>query len=162
MMRKMSALNSYGRTRGKQTMQTTINAHVFKTSNQYDVELVPLNQIHCTEAHNESRVAQLCSKIKTDNMWTNPIIIEKTTALIMDGHHRFAAAKQLGLSHVPCIKLDYDDQRVELSFWRDNLQPSVNDILALKGSGEVLPYKTTRHVFNPTIGNCRIKVDLLY
>ena len=36
----------------------------------------------------------------------------------MDGHHRFQAAKDLGLKKIPAIKVDYD----EIPIWSLNMR----------------------------------------
>ena len=134
----------------------------WQTSSDYKVELVSVLNVRRTEEHDNNRVSSLLEKIRAQAVWTDPIIIEKHTGLIMDGHHRLNAGKRLSLKYVPCIKLEYVDERVELGFWRDNFKLQVKDILALKTSGKVLPYKTTRHTFSPAIGRCDIPISLLY
>lgn len=44
---------------------------------------------------------KLQKKIAADGCITDPIIVDKNTMVILDGHHRFNAIKRLGLTHSP-------------------------------------------------------------
>jgi DNA modification methylase len=55
--------------------------------------------------HSEAQVKQIAASI-AEFGWTNPILVDATGTIIA-GHGRLAAAKQLGLSHVPVIRLGH-------------------------------------------------------
>jgi len=44
---------------------------------------------------------KLMKKIKLDKCINNPIVVDKNTMIILDGHHRFNVIKLLGLTHAP-------------------------------------------------------------
>lgn len=75
----------------------------------------------------------------------NPILVEKNHMVILDGHHRFAAAKILGLSEVPAHLVDYDS--VELLFWKDGAQYTKQEVIERAQKGILFPCKTTRHIY---------------
>ncbi len=55
--------------------------------------------------HSKKQIKQLANSIETFG-FTNPILIDKNNS-ILAGHGRVEAAKQLGLSEVPCIKIEH-------------------------------------------------------
>ena len=78
--------------------------------------------------HDEADVEALKASIE-DYDFSDPIGIWGPENLIVEGHGRLMAAKQLGLAEVPCIRLDHLDaeqqkayrlahnRTAELSFW---------------------------------------------
>ncbi len=44
---------------------------------------------------------KLTNQIKKDGYFRDPIIVDKNTMIILDGHHRFNASKMIGLSSSP-------------------------------------------------------------
>jgi ParB-like chromosome segregation protein Spo0J len=44
---------------------------------------------------------KLIKEIKKDGFINNPIIVDRNTRIILDGHHRFNAIKFLGLALSP-------------------------------------------------------------
>ena len=77
----------------------------------------------------------------------------------MDGHHRFEAAKELGLAKIPAIKVDYQD----IPIWSLKKTEIVNKKLvrekALKG--DIYPNKTVKHRFPFKIGLCNLPLNTL-
>ena len=55
--------------------------------------------------HSEEQVDQIAASIKKFK-FNNPVLIDQTSG-ILAGHGRVLAAKKLGLSLVPCIRLDH-------------------------------------------------------
>lgn len=51
--------------------------------------------------------------------WTNPILINPS-GMILAGHGRFQAAKQLGLETVPCIEIDVPPEKARAYILADN------------------------------------------
>nr|WP_252833361.1 hypothetical protein [Ciceribacter sp. RN22] len=77
----------------------------------------------------------------------------------MDGHHRLAAARAIGLDLVPVIRLGYDDPAVHLSAWRYGEAYEPEDILRVAASGNLLPIKSTRHVIDVALPFCRVPLE---
>jgi len=55
--------------------------------------------------HSEEQIAQVAASIRRFG-WTNPILIDPSYTVIA-GHARLAAARQLGMTEVPCIMLSH-------------------------------------------------------
>lgn len=43
--------------------------------------------------------------------WTNPVLVQKSTAMVIAGHQRIKAAKLAGLKEIPVIYLEFDDTK---------------------------------------------------
>jgi hypothetical protein len=106
-------------------------------------------------------VERLAAHIAQVGHWTAPIPIEKGTGIIMDGNHRWHAARLLRLTHLPCIPIDYGDPRVRILRWDDGSEFPLADIHATLSIGRVLPYKSTRHLFAPPLPLLRCALDNL-
>jgi len=112
-----------------------------------------------TEKFSEKRVQSLISTISEAGIWTIPICIESDSHAIMDGHHRWESAKRLGFSKIPCLKISYDKVKV-ISRRKDYIvTPEVIINAAL--SNNLLPYKTTRHIFAFKIPQINIELKFL-
>ncbi len=88
-------------------------------------------------------------------------MVEETTLAVMDGHHRRAAALLLGVALVPIIALSYNDARLTLSALRPQHIVTAEHVLAAARTGQLYPYKTTRHRLNPAIPRVAIPLATL-
>ena len=91
----------------------------------------------------ETRASKLLSK-----GFYKPIIVDRGSMVILDGHHKWTAAKSLGLARVPVIMVDYlIDESVLVDVWPDCGKESVTktEVLEMGVSGDVFPPKTSRH-----------------
>lgn len=69
--------------------------------------------------HNAKQIAQIAASIKAFGFNT-PVLIDKGAGIIA-GHGRVEAAKKLGLSTVPCVRLDHlDDAQKRAYILADN------------------------------------------
>lgn len=129
---------------------------------KHELKLINLDKLRETEEHNSISALQLANRIKDLGLWTVPIAIEYSTHGIMDGHHRFNAARLLNFTRVPCVLLDYKTSGVKLTSWRTEWDVTVEDIFTKIRQSEKFPYKTTRHIFNPEIEEISVPISLLY
>ena len=127
----------------------------------YEITLIPISLISETEEHDPSRVAILAKSIERKRLWTLPIVLEHHNLAIMDGHHRFNAAKKLNFQRIPCVLLTYDSTNVSLKSWRRSWKPCISDVLEKIKRKQKFPYKTTRHLFDPPIQETSIILQLL-
>ena len=54
------------------------------------------------------------------NGWFGTIVVQKSTKYILAGNHRYAAAKQMGMTHLPVYWVDCDDDRALAILVADN------------------------------------------
>jgi hypothetical protein len=77
--------------------------------NKPKIEQIPVDALipyaRNSRTHSEAQVAQIAGSIREFG-FTNPVLIDAENGIIA-GHGRIMAAQKLGLSEVPCIRLDH-------------------------------------------------------
>ena len=107
----------------------------------------------------ETRTSKLLSK-----GFYKPIIVDRGSMVILDGHHKWTAAKSLGLARVPVVMVDYlVDEGVLVDVWPDCGKESITktEVLEMGLSGDVFPPKTSRHTLPFKIPSIRIPLSEL-
>ena len=112
------------------------------------VELVPLEVLRPHEQILPKKVDQLEKMTHRWNAYTKPLLIDRATGTILDGHHRYQVAQRLELLCVPCVLIDYlEDSLIELDVWpncgRDKI--TKNEVIQAALSGNLFTPKTSRH-----------------
>jgi ParB-like chromosome segregation protein Spo0J len=67
----------------------------------YNICLLEHGLLRQHEKINDRHVEELVCQIAQDGCVRDPIIVDKRTLIILDGHHRFNALKKLGLVRIP-------------------------------------------------------------
>lgn len=125
----------------------------------WSIELISIDQILPNEEHDELRLLEVLASIEHSGRWTAPIVLERTSLAVMDGHHRLAAARRLCLSRVPCVLLDYLQVGVETR--RPDFRVDGERIVARSRARALYPPKTTRHIFPQPLPVCSIEIGML-
>jgi len=118
-----------------------------------DTQVVTLVDIEWLKTHEEvivDRVKHLKEAIKEWNEYRMPLLVDCKSGAILDGHHRYHVGRQLGLSRLPVVLVDYlDDDSIDVDVWPecglDCL--SKQDVIEMSLSNEVYPPKTSKHGF---------------
>ena len=82
------------------------------------------------------------------NAYVLPLVVDRISGTILDGHHRYNVAKKLDLLCLPCVLVDYlNDDTIELDLWPNSGRDSINkqDVIAAALSGKLFSPKTSRH-----------------
>ena len=82
------------------------------------------------------------------NAYVLPLVVDKNTGVILDGHHRHQVALRLGLQCLPCVQVDYmGDETVELEVWPNCGRDSITkaEVVQAGLKGELFNPKTSRH-----------------
>ena len=80
--------------------------------------------------------------------FTKPVLVDSITGSLLDGHHRLSVAKELGLSKIPAICLDYlSSDEIILELWPNNCYDSITKSMVIEmcESNDLFPPKTTKH-----------------
>ena len=80
--------------------------------------------------------------------FTKPVLVDSITGSLLDGHHRLSVAKELGLSKIPAICLDYlSSDEIILELWPNNTYESITKSMVIEmcESNDLVPPKTTKH-----------------
>ena len=132
-----------------------LNKKIGQIEKNVKYELVDISLLKPIEDYDKTRATSLEKEILNKGFWTVPLIVEKKDYMILDGHHRFATAKKLGLKKIPAILVDYDDVDV----WTLRKEYPVSQKLVRKKvvtDKKIYPYKTVKHKYYfeiPTIEN---------
>ena len=113
-----------------------------------EVELVPLEVLRPHEQVIERKVDQLERMTHRWNAYTKPLLLDRTTGTILDGHHRYQVAQRIDLQCVPCVLIDYlEDEAIELDLWPNSGRDSISkqDVVDAALSGKLMRPKTSRH-----------------
>jgi hypothetical protein len=84
---------------------------------ELEISLVETSSLYIHEEIIPDILSKLVEKIKSDGVWTDPIIVDAKTMVVLDGMHRVAAAKELGFKYMPVCLVDYDNPSIELHAW---------------------------------------------
>lgn len=110
--------------------------------------LIDPRKLRPHERINPARALWVLIKITTAGRLTTPILIDTRSMTILDGHHRSWAAKVLGFKRIPCWSVDYlNDEAISVLPRRPEIPVSKLEVLRRAASGEVYPYKTTKHKY---------------
>jgi L-serine kinase (ADP) len=122
------------------------------------VELIDVRRLRHIEGFSPKRVQIFLRKIEAAGVWTQPLCIERTHCLVMDGQHRMEVALALGLKRVPCELFDY--QEVELWSLRPKTCEVTRELVVQKAlAGDIYPYKTAKHRFPYKIPAISVPLD---
>ncbi len=92
-----------------------------------------------------NRLKKLMKEIASDGVLKKPILVDKNTLTILDGHHRLNALKKLGLRKIPVILIDYNSPHIIVKKWGTNEVLDKEDVLRVARCGRLFPPKTTQH-----------------
>ncbi|MBL6881380.1 MAG: ParB N-terminal domain-containing protein [Candidatus Poseidoniaceae archaeon] len=113
-----------------------------------DVRLVPLEWLKPHEEIKVKNMKKLLDMTLRWNGFTKPLIVDKATGVILDGHHRHAVAMRLELARIPVIVVDYfDNESIDIELWPASELEEITkqDVIDMALSDHLYPPKTTRH-----------------
>jgi ParB-like chromosome segregation protein Spo0J len=111
------------------------------------LELARLRPTERVDAAHGGRIAE---EMRRAGVQRRPVLVERHTLAILDGHHRFHAAQALGLRFISAVLIAYDDPRLTLGSWTERIFTR-EEVLGAARSGVLLPAKSTRHILTPPL-----------
>ncbi len=112
------------------------------------VDLVHLDTLRPHELTIPKKVDELEKMTNRWNAYVLPLVVDKKTGVILDGHHRHQVAIRLDLKRLPCVQVDYmGDDSIELGVWPNCGRESITkeEVVQAGIDGELLHPKTSRH-----------------
>jgi len=82
-----------------------------------DIAIVDIDSLHVHEEIVPELLDQLTRSIRLSGHVKHPIIVDKESLVVLDGVHRVAALRRLGISRVPACMVDYNDPAIEVLSW---------------------------------------------
>lgn len=127
-----------------------------------EMRLIDVQSLRPHEETDPVNFLIVSKKIHRDAFWHIPIIVDRDTGIIMDGHHRYQFALNSGFTVVPCYQMSYSSDLVKITHWKTGLPLSPQKIVEYVCAGKKFPPKTTRHVFNVMFDTVNIDFKKLY
>jgi ParB-like chromosome segregation protein Spo0J len=100
----------------------------------YDVRTLDIARLRPTEEVDAAHVRRIAEEMRRDGVQRRPILVERSSLAILDGHHRYHAAKTLGLAAINAVLIDYGDQRLTLSSWGETAMAAMTCWLPLRAA----------------------------
>jgi hypothetical protein len=117
----------------------------------HDITFVDISWLKPHEEFvSEERVHALHEATLEWDAYKLPLLVDKASGAILDGHHRYHVGRRLGLSRLPVILVDYlNDDSINVDVWPecglDCL--SKEEVIEMSLSDNVFPPKTSKHDF---------------
>ncbi len=114
-----------------------------------DIDLVERGSLRGHEEIIPTNLDERIKKIMKMGFY-KPIIVDATTMVILDGHHKWTAARVLELDKVPVVSVDYlGDTSIIVDVWPGCGKDSITkqEVIEMGLSEGVFPPKTSRHSF---------------
>jgi hypothetical protein len=105
-----------------------------------------INELKEHEEVESGYLGKLKKQITKDNILKKPIVVDKNTKIIIDGHFRFNSLKQLGYSKIPAFLINYNSPEILVRTWRKNEKITKEDVLLAGLNGKKFPPKTSKHM----------------
>ena len=115
------------------------------------VELVPVETLLPHEKVEEHRVDNLEKMTLRWRASTKPLLVDRKTGTILDGHHRTKVAVRMELQCLPCVLVDYlEDDGISVSVWPNSGRESIQkeEVIEAALSGNLFEPKTSRHMLS--------------
>jgi hypothetical protein len=92
-------------------------------------ERVPLNRLVPHPANPNSGDIGLLTELMTANGFAGAVMAQESTGLLIDGEHRWRAAHQQGMTSLPVLWVDCDDETRDrlLASWNESTRRGRND-----------------------------------
>lgn len=81
------------------------------------LEVLPVDELHIHEEIVPELLERLLNDMRSSSFFKDPIIADVKTRVVLDGMHRVAASRELGLRYLPVCSVDYGDPRIKIGCW---------------------------------------------
>jgi len=113
------------------------------------IEVKEISDLKPHEMIIPSRLEEIKKQILITRGIDYPIIVDRKTGVILDGHHRYTCIKELWIKKIPCFLVDYFSPEIKVWTWKENEVPlGKEEIIKRALAGNILSPKSTRHTYN--------------
>lgn len=82
-----------------------------------EIALIPTGRLRLHEETIPELTEEIASSIEREKVLKNPIMVDKSSYVVLDGMHRVEAAKRVGCGRVPACLVDYFHPAVKVGVW---------------------------------------------
>jgi len=111
----------------------------------YEIKIIDIGLLKQHEMVVECHLSKLAEEIKKDGCIKDPVIVDKNTLVILDGHHRYNALKRMGMKYCPVCLVDYRSGKIKVGCWRKGETITKSDVIVAGMSQKLLVPKTSKH-----------------
>jgi len=110
------------------------------------VTFMPVEKLTAHEETNPQRLLEVRTDIAERGILKLPLLVDRVSGIILDGHHRFQALRDLGKKTVPVRLVNYRSSAIQVFPRRCDIPVTKEIVLATGRAHQLFPEKTTRHV----------------
>ena len=107
--------------------------------------IVEIDTLRGHEALDNLKLKSLRDEIENDGILKRPIVVDEKTYVVLDGHHRIGALRQLGCSKIPVYFVNYLSPKIGVEDSRSGEELPKDVVIKAGLSGNLLPPKSTWH-----------------
>jgi hypothetical protein len=111
-----------------------------------DIVFIRIEELREHEEIRPDYLDELKNEILSDGMLKMPIAVDRSTYIILDGHHRLHALKKIGCKKIPVILVDYQSPEIEVIPWREGEKITKELIIDTALTGKRMAPKTSKHM----------------
>lgn len=82
-----------------------------------EMKLLEIDKLKSHEEIIPEKLNSLIDEIKRDGVIKEPVIVDKETLVVLDGHHRVEALRKLGCRLIPVLLVNYFDPSIRVERW---------------------------------------------
>ncbi|MEM3555884.1 MAG: ParB N-terminal domain-containing protein [Candidatus Micrarchaeia archaeon] len=110
-----------------------------------EVRILFISELKAHELPDKRRVKELEEDMRRRGILLKPIIVDRKTKIIIDGHCRCDALRRVGCRKVAVRFVDYLSEKIAVEGWNGE-KVNKKDVLEAGMSGVLMKPKTTRHI----------------
>ncbi|PSH00243.1 MAG: transcriptional regulator [Nanohaloarchaea archaeon SW_4_43_9] len=116
------------------------------------IQNIEIRKLNPHEQVIEENLKKVLTSLKVEKRLKEPIIVDKKTRVILDGHHRAKAFALLGLKQIPCKLVNYNSDEITVEP-HQNGEITKEEVIEKGLSNELFPPKTSKHKIGREINN---------
>lgn len=127
---------------------STDNVKKFLKENHIRYMILPLRIFKPHEKTKPDVLRKIKNEIKNDGILKRAILVDKNTNVVIDGHHRLEALRQMGYSKIGVQFIDYQLPEIKVESWKRDGYITKEMVINAGISGKKLPPKISKNLIS--------------
>lgn len=123
--------------------------------------LVDASALLAHEEVEEDRLQELAQEIQIAGELREPVLVDRRTMVILDGHHRVKVLRSLGCSVIPAYLVDYQDSSIQVKTRRPDIAVDKEEVVKRGLEGSPFPPRTSLHMMTLVLHPRAISISRL-